>query len=159
MSTVIQPFINRLSEIKLDLSKIAKQIIIENSSEIVLLVKSQLSHGLNSDSNPLRWSGGNGYYSPHTQSYADRDNVQTPKKFGSAYNFSWSGETLDNLKMGKINKDNYEITTVKFKKDLLENIYGEIFDLTEENNNYVNNIILLPKLQEYIITESVRGLI
>jgi len=159
MSTVIQPFINRLTEIKLDLHKIAKQIIIDNSSEIVLLVKSQLSHGLNSDGNPLRWSEGNGYYSPHTQSYADMDNVQAPKVFGSPYNFSWSGETLDNLQMGKINKANYEITTVMFKKKLLESIYGEIFDLTEENNNYVNNKILIPKLQEYIITESVRGLI
>jgi hypothetical protein len=159
MATVVEPFIKRLSEIKADLNNIAKQIIIDNSAEIVLLVKGQLSHGLNSDGNALSWSGGNGYYAESTQSFADRDNVKTPKVFGSSYNFSWTGETLDNLQMGNINDALFEVTTIQFKKNLLESIYGEIFDLTEENNDYVNMLLLLPKLQEYIITESVRGLI
>jgi hypothetical protein len=154
MATVVEPFIKRLSEIKADLNNIAKQIIIDNSEFIINLLKyGQLEEGLNSSGEVV------GRYSFHTQGYANSQNISTPKKFGDPYNFNWTGETIDNLKIGKINKNTYEITTIQFKKDLLENLYGEIFDFTEENNDYVNMNILLPNLQEYIITESVRGLI
>ena len=39
---------------------------------------------------------------------------------------------------------------------ILEDIYGEIFDLTEEHNQYVNIEIILPTLQQYILDNLVQ---
>jgi hypothetical protein len=151
MSTIVDPYILKLNSIELELPNIARQAIIDNSSEIVLLVKSQLSQGFNSFGENLEWSGGNGFYAQATQAFATRDNVSIPKDKGAPYNFSWSGETLDNLQIGNISKDFFDVTTVEYKKKLLEEIYGEIFELTEENNLYVNIEIILPTLQQYIL--------
>ena len=151
MATIVTPYLTKLDSIEKELPDIAKQAVIDNSSEIVLLIKGQLSHGLNSSGNPLSWSGGTGFYAKYTQGYADRDNVFTPKTEGTPYNFSWSGETLDNLQMGSVTNSEFDITTVAYKKKLLEGIYGEIFDLTEEHNQYVNMEIILPTLQQYIL--------
>jgi hypothetical protein len=156
MATIVDPYLLKLNSIEQELPDIARQAIINNSAEIVLLVKSQLSHGLNSDGGYLTHEFGNGLYAESTQSYADSDNVRTPKVFGSLYNFSWSGETLDNLEMGNINNSSFDVTTIAYKKKLLEEIYGEIFDLTEENNQYVNIEIILPTLQQYILDNLVK---
>tara|TARA_R110000782_G_scaffold42983_1_gene97295 strand:- start:270 stop:743 length:474 start_codon:yes stop_codon:yes gene_type:complete len=156
MSTLVDPYLVKLNSIKLELPDVAKKAIINNSSEIVLLVKGQLSHGLNSDGNPLKWYGGTGFYAKSTQGFADRDNILIPKKFKHPYNFSWTGETLDNLQMGNINNSEFNVTTVAYKKKLLEDIYGEIFDLTEEHNQYVNIEIILPTLQQYILDNLVK---
>ena len=156
MSTLVDPYLIKLNSIELELPDLARKAIINNSSEIVLLVKSQLSHGLHSDGGYLTHEFGNGFYAESTQSYADSDNVRTPKVFGSLYNFSWTGETLDNLQMGNINNSEFNVTTVAYKKKLLEDIYGEIFDLTEEHNQYVNIEIILPILQQYILDNLVK---
>jgi hypothetical protein len=155
MSTIVDPYILKLNAIELELPNIARQAIINNASEIVLLVKSQLSQGFNSFGNNLSFStkqnSGSGFYAESTKAFAIRDNVFTPKNEGDPYNFSWSGETLDNLQMGNIGKDSFDVTTVGYKKKLLEEIYGEIFELTEENNLYVNIEIILPTLQQHIL--------
>lgn len=116
MSTIVNPFIKRLTVIEDNLPEIAKKIIQDNAPEIVLLVKGQLSHGFNSSGGFLKWSGGDGFYAPNTQDFADRDNISTPKVAGQPYNFSWTGETLDNLAMGVIGKSTFDITTVASKK-------------------------------------------
>ena len=151
MATIVTPYLTKLDSIEKELPNVARQAVIDNSSEIVLLIKSQLSHGLNSFGNPLSWSGGTGFYAKSTQSFAYRDNVFIPKDKGSPYNFSWSGETLDNLQMGSVTGSEFDVTTVAYKKKLLEGIYGEIFDLTEEHNQYVNIEIILPSLIDYIL--------
>tara|TARA_R110000822_G_scaffold278198_1_gene400202 strand:+ start:328 stop:813 length:486 start_codon:yes stop_codon:yes gene_type:complete len=160
MSTIVDSYILKLNSIELELPDIARQSIIDNSSEIVLLVKSQLSSGLNSFGDSLFFrtsiSSGNGFYAESTQGFADRDNVSVPKEYGEAYNFSWSGETLDNLQMGSITDSEFDVTTVAYKKKLLEGLYGEIFDLTEEHNQYVNIEIILPTLQQYILDNLVQ---
>jgi hypothetical protein len=160
MDTVVTPYLKKLESIEKELPNIARQILTDNSSEIVLLVKGQLSHGLNSNGKPLKWSdgtgSGTGFYAKSTQSFYDRDNYggnfrQVPKTHKHPYNFSWSGETLDMLEMGVIKDSFFEVTTAAYKKNLLEEIYGEIFDLTEEHNLYVNMEILLPGLEKYIL--------
>ena len=71
-------------------------------------------------------------------------------------NFQWTGETFDNMKLGSVNKSKktYNLVTALGKQKLLESIYGEIFDLTEENNKFVNITIIEPyiakKIQETI---------
>ena len=130
----------------------AKEAIIKNKGEIVNLVKfGQLSKGINSYNNLI------GTYSPYTQAYADFENINIPKSFGAPYNFQWTGETFDNMKIKTVNKSKqtYNIGTIIGKQKLLEGIYGEIFDLTEENNNYVNEKIIEP----YILKKIEEGFI
>ena len=43
---------------------------------------------------------------------ANRDGVSIPKTKGSPYNFSWTGETLDNMQMGEVINGKYEVVTV-----------------------------------------------
>ena len=141
----------QLQAMKKNVSQWAKEAIINNKDTIVNIVKfRQLSKGLDSASNLL------GTYEASTEGYADRDNITTPKTPGSPYNFYWSGETFENMRLGGVNKSkkSYNIVTVRGKQKLLESIYGEIFDLTEENNKFVNITIIEPyiakKIQETI---------
>ncbi len=141
----------QLQAMKKNISQWAKEAIIENKDTIVNIVKfRQLSKGLDSASNLL------GTYAASTEGFAERANITTPKTFGSPYNFYWSGETFENMKLGGVNKSkkSYNIVTVRGKQKLLESIYGEIFDLTEENNKFVNVTIIEPyiakKIQETI---------
>ena len=146
MSTIVTPYLKKLDSIEKELPDIAKQAVIDNSKQIIDLLKfGQLEEGLNS------FGVVTGTYSFHTQGYANADNISTPKKFGDSYNFFWSGETIDGLKIGRNTRKEFDITTVSGKQNLLEGIYGEIFDLTEEHNQYVNMEIILPALQQYIL--------
>ena len=151
----------QLQSMKKNISQWAKEAIIDNKDTIVNIVKlRQLNKGFNSFGSPLEFTelgnAGDGYYAPTTQGYADADNITTPKTFGSPYNFYWSGETFENMRLGGVNKSkkSYNIVTVRGKQKLLESIYGEIFDLTEENNKFVNVTIIEPyiakKIQETI---------
>ena len=147
---IIDKHISHLKSMKNSVEDVLREILTENAPEIVMLVKSgQLSKGLNSDNNPLSWAYGTGFYAEATQIYADRDNVRVPKTKGSPYNFSWSGETLDNMSF-KLVSDSYEIFTIAGKQKMLEGIYGEIFSLTKEHNNHVNKKILEPNLVKWI---------
>jgi len=152
----------QLQAMKKNVSQWAKEAIINNKDTIVNIVKlRQLNKGFNSFGLPLEFmskngNSGDGRYAPTTQGYADRDNISTPKTPGSPYNFYWSGETFENMRLGGVNKSkkSYNIVTVRGKQKLLESIYGEIFDLTEENNKFVNITIIEPyiakKIQETI---------
>lgn len=148
--SVVTKYINRLQEIKSkDLYIWGKEAILENKDQIVNLVKyKQLTLGKNSNGLPLAWEGGDGYYAASTQDYADLDGISTPKIYRSPYNFYWSGETLENLYLKSVNKQKatFDISTVAYKKKLLESIYGEIFNLTKEHNEYVNEQIIKPYL-------------
>ena len=152
----------QLQAMKKNVSQWAKEAIIENKGVIVNLVKfNQLSRGLNSMGSPLAFverngNSGTGFYAKNTQSYADSDGISIPKTKGAPYNFQWTGETFDNMKLGSVNKSKktYNLVTAVGKQKLLESIYGEIFDLTEENNKFVNITIIEPyiakKIQETI---------
>ena len=151
----LQSIINDLSALENQLDTISKNAIKENSSEIVTLVKRQLSHGRNSDNQPLSFidgkQSGTGFYAESTQSFANIDGVSVPKTKGSPYNFHWTGETKDNMQMGEVGNGKYQVVTVKSRMSFLEGIYGEIFDANEKNNEWVNNEVVYPKLNKAIL--------
>ena len=151
MATIVDPYLLKLNSIEKQLPDIAKQAVVDNSEFIINLLKhGQLEEGLNS------FGVVAGRYSLFTQGYANADNISTPKKFGDPYNFNWSGETIDGLKIGRNTRKEFDITTVSGKQKLLEEIHGELFDLTEEHNQYVNIEIILPTLQQYILDNLVK---
>ena len=151
----LESIINDLTILENELDTIASNSIKENSSEIVTLVKRQLSHGKNSYDQPLSFTDGNqsgtGFYAESTQSFANRDGVSIPKTKGSPYNFHWTGQTLDNMQMGEVSNGKYQVVTVKSRMSFLEGIYGEIFNLNEKNNQWVNNEVASPKLNKAIL--------
>lgn len=137
----------KLTALKKQIPEFAKEAIVSNSNMIVDILKfGQLEQGLDSLGNIV------GRYAITTQGYANADNISSPKNFGDPYNFNWTGETLDNLKIGSVNKSQktYRFTTVAYKKRLLEDLYGEIFELTEEHNDYVNRAIIEPYVAKKI---------
>jgi len=151
----LESIINDLTILENELDTIASNSIKENSSEIVILVKRQLSHGKNSYDQPLSFTDGNqsgtGFYAESTQSFANRDGVSIPKTKGSPYNFHWTGQTKDNMQMGEVGNGKYQVVTVKSRMSFLEGIYGEIFNLNEKNNQWVNNEVVSPKLNKAIL--------
>jgi hypothetical protein len=151
MSTIVDPYILKLNAIELELPNIARQAVIDNQQEIKDILKyKQLALGKDSNGNSL------GVYSEFTQSYADRDGLSIPKTKGQPYNFQWSSDTFNSMGLFATKKGEFDIFSIDGKKDLLESIYGEIFDLTEENNLYVNIEIILPTLQQYILDNLVK---
>lgn len=169
----LESIINDLTILENELDTIASNSIKENSSEIVTLVKRQLSHGKNSDDEPLAFTDGDqsgtGFYAGSTQRIYNKDlkksvsGSQTralidrtsfgevPKTAGFPYNFHWTGQTLDNMQMGEVGNGKYQVVTVKSRMSFLEGIYGEIFNLNEKNNEWVNNEVVSPKLNKAIL--------
>lgn len=144
-----------LESLKGKIPDVAKEAILENKGVIVNLVKyNQLSRGINSSGRPLakKKGRGSGYYAKATERIAKSEGVRMPKIAGSPYNFAWSGDTLDGMYLKAINisRSNYEIYSRTSKAKLLEDIYGEIFDLTEEHNEWVNKNILEPYISAWI---------
>jgi len=141
----------KLSGIKKEVPQWAKEAILQNAEAIVFRLKAfQLTKGLDSLGNVV------GTYAERTQEFAEKEDARKDKIPGSPYNFEWTGETFDNLMISSVNKSQktYKFRTVAYKQKLLEELYGEIFDLTEENNEWVNKNIIEPfvanKIQEAI---------
>lgn len=154
--SIITNYLSHLDGIKSKISDFAQEAVLENRGKIVNLVRyGQLAKGVNSDGSSLSNNKG---YARSTQSYADRDRVQLPKTEGQEYNFQWSSQTFDNMYLDFIDTNNftYEIETIKAKQNLLEGIYGEIFDLTDEHNELVNKTIIEPYVSTKIIQELVK---
>lgn len=156
--SVVTPYLNNLASISDRLSQIAKDAVTKHSAEIVMLVKSeQLGKGKNSEGQPLDWADGNGFYKLATQTIYDQENelsfggAKVKKTVGTPYNFSWTGSTLDLMTLKLLSGDAFLIFTADSKMAMLEEIYGEIFQLTPEHNEYVNNQIILPYLQKYVL--------
>lgn len=168
----LESIINDLTILENELDTIASNSIKENSSEIVTLVKRQLSHGKNSYDQPLSFTDGNqsgtGLYAESTQRLYDNDLKKSisgskatfsdgvsfgrvPKTKGSLYNFNWTGQTQDNMQMGEVGNGKYQVVTVKSRMSFLEGIYGDIFDANEKNNEFVNNEFVSPKLNKAIL--------
>ena len=149
----LKDLISKINSIKPKVNEWGKEAIDANKKQIVEYVKyGQLSQGLNSLGAPLAFYDrlnkniGTGFYAQDTQDYADAAGIRKPKTAGSPYNFSWTGETLDKMYLKSINenKATYEIYSKTFKAKYLENIYGKIFDLTDEHNAMVNEYVITP---------------
>jgi len=158
MASIVKPYLDNLASISDRLSQIAKDAVTQNSAEIVMLVKSnQLGRGLNSEGRPLTWASGDGFYAMATQTIFDGDTEgsasgnRVGKAYRTPYNFSWTGSTLDLMTLKLLSGDAFLIFTADSKMAMLEEIYGEIFQLTPEHNEYVNNEIILPYLQKFVL--------
>jgi len=141
----------KLSGIKKQVPQWAKEAILQNAEAIVFRLKAfQLTKGLDSLGNVV------GTYAERTQEFAEKEDARKDKIPGSPYNFEWTGETFDNLMISSVNKSQktYKFRTVAYKQKLLEELYGELFELTDESNEWVNKNIIEPfvanKIQEAI---------
>jgi len=170
MQTVVTPFINRLDSIKERLPDIAKGIILKHKEEILSIVQdTQLGKGLDSYGkyliHPVKRSGNKrgkriGTYEFSTERTYREEGANKPKVYGEHYNFNWTGNTFDGMDIKDYTKDSYTIFTKDFKASILKSEYKtELFDLTDENNTWVNENILLPNLYEHILEDMFIGLI
>lgn len=159
MSTVIQPFINRLESIYDRLPIYANKIVLENAELLIhLITENQLAKGKDTSGSIV------GHYFWTTEYEHAKDPHNKPRRekiTGEAYNFDWTGELFETLSIRtNANKGEFSIFSVSGKIDRLEKIYNtNLSDLTEENNNFFNLTILLPELERIILYESVVGLI
>tara|TARA_R110000744_G_scaffold229881_1_gene347989 strand:- start:10560 stop:11039 length:480 start_codon:yes stop_codon:yes gene_type:complete len=159
MSTVIQPFINRLKSIEDRLPIYANKIVLENAELLIhLITQNQLAKGKDTSGSIV------GVYFWTTEYKHAKDPYNRPREekiTGQPYNFDWTGELFETLSVrANANKGEFSIFSVSGKIDRLEKIYNtNLSDLTEENNNFFNLTVLLPELQKIILYESVVGLI
>ncbi len=157
MANPITPYRNNISKIKDDLEKVAQEILLRNSGKILdLIQKGQLGIGLDPFGQPLQHpqkSSNYGKYEPVTAGFW-ANQTPTPKKpkvTGSTYNFEWSGDTFSTMFLEMRGDSVFEIFTKDGKQSLLENAYGKIFNLSKQNNEIVNQVILLPELYKYVV--------
>lgn len=158
--SILEPTIKHLIDLGSRIPEIAKKAVRENIGEIEDILKySQLGKGMNSDGLPLAWEqgrkSGNGKYAPTTPNYAKLGIPSSPikpKTTGQPYNFEWTGDTFRMMGIELKGDDEYVIFTRTGKQDFLESIYGRIFDLTEKHNSLVNETIILPYLEEFILS-------
>lgn len=151
METIVSPYLTKLNNIELELPLVAQRAIIENVENIKNILKySQLELGINSDGDDV------GTYTSLTEEYASIADTVKPKIAGDSFNFQWSGATFAFMDIRTDGKGNYDIFSTSGKQKLLEDIYGELFDLTDEHNQYVNMEIILPSLIDYILDNLVQ---
>lgn len=147
---ITQKLLAHIDTLKPKIDEWAVEAVVQNKQTIVLLLRmNQLGKGLDSFGNSL------GSYSPSTEEFAERDNISTPKTPGAPFNFYWTGDTLEGLYIKGVNKSDssFDISTTDGKKNLLESVYGEIFDLSPENNETVNKTIIEPYISDKIEQE------
>lgn len=153
MSTLIAGYQLQLNDIKKDLPKKARQILIDNVKEVLdLLRETQLNEGVDSSGKVI------GRYSKATEEYA-ADPYNTPRKdkiAGQPYNFEWTGGLFDEMYLFFDDMKSFGIFSANEKANYLKSKYSknaDIFDLTEENNELVNQKILMPKLIEWVLSQ------
>jgi len=160
METAFSPFIKKLN--KIDLERIGVRIVAENSDVIIELVKNtQLGQGLDSKGELLIHptkrgktspSKAIGYYNNSTEKKYREVGASKPKIYGERYNFEWTSSTFATMYIESSKDNKFSIFSKEGKKKDLEKKYQtKLFDLTEKNNKEVNEKILLPKIQEYIL--------
>lgn len=154
---LLDEHIANLDKIKSDIPKIAEDIVRKNSEKILDLVRyGQLAKGLDSFEKDLVYPGKTTnipLYEPSTELYWAKQQPQPikPKKAGERYNFEWTGETFRAMMLEIRGEGVFEIFTKDAKNNLLQQIYGTIFNLTDKHNEYINENIILPKLYEYLL--------
>jgi hypothetical protein len=146
METIITPYLQKLEFIKQELTNVAKLVVIENKENIMNIVKfSQLELGIKSDGTSA------GVYKGITEQYANFQDTVKPKGAGDPFNFQWSGATFAFMDIKADAVGEFDIFSTSGKQELLDDIYGKLFDLTDEHNEFVNLEIILPELQKYIL--------
>lgn len=153
--SVVNKYIDKSNKLKTNLERVLVTELMKNADMIIsFLQEKQLGMGKNSLGKPLKFTageGGNGYYGKSTKGYAKAAGIRFEKEEGHAYNFQWTGSTFNSMDLKVVESSDYEIFTKDGKQDMLESIYGRIFDLTEEHNYILNMEVLYPALIEYYL--------
>lgn len=147
MVDVLEPYVKEIADIKKDLPKILRKILIDNRDEVIQILKNeQLAEGIDSKGKVV------GRYSINTPSYIDPTNPpRQDKEPGQPYNFEWTGGLFDNMYLHFEDLKSYSLFSEDSKAKFLEKEYGDIFTLTEKNNERINNEILRPLMYDEII--------
>lgn len=148
---VTEKILSNLKTIRSEIPKWGEEAVLKKSGEIVDLLKyGQLAKGIDSLGKKMQLGRGYTGYSPNTQAYASAQGISVPKTEGYPYNFQWTGDTFDSMGLKKGKEFEYEIFTIDGKQKKLERIYGNIFDLTKEHNDWINKNIIEPYISEKI---------
>lgn len=153
MVDVLEPYVKEIADLKKDLPNILREILIRRRSDVIKILKEeQLSEGIDSSGRVV------GTYSYLTQQYADEElqasGGRTPRKdkaAGQPYNFEWTGSLFDNFYLHFEDKESFSLFSADEKAKFLEREYGDIFTLTKQNNQRVNQEILRPEMYEVFI--------
>ena len=146
---IIEDALSNLKSIKKMIPQYGKEAILENKFTIIERLKNwQWAKGIGSDGSVV------GTYADSTEGYAEADNVHNShlKSGGSPYNFYWSGDAAENLYLKSVNKTKgtFDISTIAAKKRLFDEEFGEMFDLTDEQNDWINENIVEPYMAKKI---------
>ncbi len=159
MSSIVQPYIEKLKYIEGNLEKVAQDIIKKNAPNILFMLKhDQLSKAIDSYGKDIVHPSGPGRqgvpnYEEPTENYWAKQSPRPrkPKNTGSRYNMEWTGEFFDGLGI-KTYVEGFTIFSSNGKKEYLEGVYNtKLAKLTEENNKEINETLLLPELYRYIL--------
>ena len=156
LMSIVTPYIESLERLKDDIPLIAYDVAVKNAEKIIkILQDEQLGIGLNSFGSSLSFSQGNvsgdGTYTEWTEQIANHESTRKPKQAGDVYNFEWTGSTFDSMILKADDSGEYQILSTDGKMRMLEGLYGKIFDLTPQHNEYVNEVIIKPELYKYLL--------
>ncbi len=156
--SIVKRHIKSLRILKSDIEKVAEKAVIDNIETILNILKfSQLGLGFRSDGKRLSWTTKkgkrrSGFYAPSTQDFADDPHNKPiePKIANQPYNFQWTGSFFSfmDLKLEAGNK--YSIFSRDGKAALIKRVYGEVLNLTKENNHIINTKIIEPVLVKHV---------
>ena len=147
MVDVLEPYVKEIADLKADLPNILRKILIDKREEVIRILKDeQLAEGLNSKGKVI------GRYSKNTPDYIDPTNPpRQDKNPGQPYNFEWTGGLFDNFYLHFEDKTSFSLFSQDSKAAFLEKEYGDIFTLTKQHNERVNQEILRPAMYDEII--------
>ena len=116
---------------------------------LVDLNQIQLSQGRNISGEII------GTYAAATEAIAASQNTRRPKSAGTPYNFEWTGDLFDGMRI-RVTSEYVEIFSTAPHAEILTETYGDvfgensIFGLTEENLAEFVRTKLSPEVQNYV---------
>jgi len=152
-------YMKDVEALKLEIPKIAKDIIIEHKDVIIGLLQGQLGVGQDKFGNRLEFAQrieerevyGFGLYSESTEKYwaSHSPFPIRSKRESQPYNFQWTGETFEMMEVNILDDETFEVMSKTSKFEFLKTLYtDEAFELSEEHNDMINQQMILPLLEE-----------
>lgn len=151
MVDVLEPYIKEIADLKRDLPKILREILIRREQDVLKILKEeQLNKGIDSSGKVV------GVYSPITEQISFEKQLlgnspRKPKIAGQPYNFEDTGSFLDGFDMMFEDMKSYSLFSRDSKAEFLKEKYGDIDTLTKQNNERVNQEILRPEMFEVFV--------
>ena len=147
---IIEDALSNLNDIKTQIPFWIKDVILENAEKIKdILRNNQLNKGLDSSGSIV----GTYWWTTEYIYAKNPDNrPRQPKEKGQPYNFEWSGELFDTMKVVVSPQDNdFDIYSSTGKDKFVEKkMNANLMDLTKENNDFINEKIIEPYIAKKI---------